>query len=268
MSVFVDPSWEPLLEYNGFVDLEQVWAHSTHWVEVPNNCRGGWSGVSRLALKEPAGNEIVVYLKRQQNHTRRTWRHPFAGEQTFTREFHVIRQLRSHGVGTPYPVLFGERLQVGTVQAMLMTAALTDYQPLDEIDVRDWPPVRRHKLLHAVACMVRRMHEAGVQHRSLYAKHLFIRASGDEFDVVIIDFEKSRHNPLPVLPAFFDLVTLNYRTNGWSRSSRMYFFKQYWGVGKLTRWQKWLCRLILRRSLKKKQENLINECNSSYVEPV
>lgn len=97
---------------------------------------------------------------------------------------------------------------------------------------------------------------------------MFVKADGNHFDVVIIDFEKSRHNPLPVLPAFFDLVTLNYRTNGWSRSSRMYFFKQYWDVGKLTRWHKWLCRLILRRSLKKKQENLINECNSSYVEPV
>ena len=251
MSFFVDPSWQRLLEHNGLAGFEQVWAHSTQWVETPNDYRGGWSGVSRVALKNAAGSEIAVYLKRQQNHARRTWRHPYAGEPTFTREFDVIRQLQRYGVGTPQPVLFGERRQPGAIQAMLMTAELTDYTPLDEIDAHDWPPARRRQLLQTVARMVRRMHEAGIQHRSLYAKHLFVRARDDDFDVAIIDFEKSRHNPLPVLPAFFDLVTLNYRTAGWSRSSRLYFFKQYWDIGKLTRWHKWLCRSIQRRSLEK-----------------
>ena len=251
MSFFVDSSWQPLLENNRLADFEQAWTRDAQWVEAPNDYRGGWSGVSRMTLKETTGGEVAVYLKRQQNHARRTWRHPYSGEPTFTREFRVMRHLQRHSVGTPLPVLFGERRQPGTVQAMLMTAELADYQPLDEIGANAWPLARRRKLLRAVAHMVRRMHEAGIQHRSLYAKHLFVKAHDDNFDVVIIDFEKSRRNLLPLLPAYFDLVTLNYRTAGWSRSSRLYFFKQYWSTGKLTRWHKWLCRSIQRRSLEK-----------------
>lgn len=254
MSLFIDPSWKPLLERSGLAGFEQAWTYEAAWVEAPNDYRGGWSGVGRVTLMDEAG-EVGVYLKRQQNHARRTWRHPWTGEPTFTREFRIIRHLQRHGVGTPQPVLFGERRLQGALQAVLLTAELAGFRPLDELGAVGWPLARQRALLRAVARTVRGMHDAGIQHRSLYAKHLFVRAGGDGFEVAVIDFEKSRRNLWPVLPAFYDLVTLNYRTAGWSRSSRLYFFKQYWDAGKLTRWQKWLCRLIRRRSQEKSERN-------------
>ena len=252
MSLFIDPSWKPLLERSGLASFEQAWTHDAAWVEAPNDYRGGWSGVGRVTLTGGKG-ETGVYLKRQQNHARRTWRHPWIGEPTFTREFRIIRHLQRHGVGTPQPVLFGERRSASALQAVLMTAELAGYRPLDELAAASWPLSRQRALLRTVARTVRRMHQAGIQHRSLYAKHLFVKMEGNDFVVAVIDFEKSRRNPWPVLPAFFDLVTLNYRTAGWSRSSRLYFYRQYWDADKLTQWQKWLCRLIRRRSQEKRE---------------
>jgi len=255
LSFFVDPSWKELLELNRLSSFDQVWACQAAWIETPNDDRGGWSGVGRVALATPEGGEVGVYLKRQQNHARRTWRHLYRGELTFAREFQIIRHLQRHGVMTPTPVLFAERRVHGNQQAVLMTAELAGYRSLEDIStqISALPLSRQRILLRAVARTVRAMHVAGIQPRSLYAKHLFVKPRGEDYEVVLIDFEKSRRSFLPLLPVFFDLVTLNYRTGYWSRSSRLYFFKQYYAAEKLDYWQKLLWRLIARRSQKKRK---------------
>lgn len=256
MPFFVEPSWKKLLEHNHLLSFEQAWSCRAAWIETPNDDRGGWSGVSRMLLAMPAGGEAAVFLKRQQNHARRTWCHPLNGELTFAREFAIIRHLQQHGVATPRPLMFAERREHGKQQALLMTEELAGYQSLEDLagQVFALPPVNRRLLLRALAASVRRMHDAGIQHRSLYAKHLFVRLQDGAYQVALIDFEKSRRSFLPILRTYFDLVTLNYRTPRWSPRQRLYFFKQYYAAGKLKPWQKWLCRLIQQRSMQKRMQ--------------
>lgn len=256
MPFFVDPSWKKLLEHNHLLSFEQAWSCQAEWIETPNDDRGGWSGVSRMLLATPDGSEAVVFLKRQQNHARRTWRHPRNGELTFAREFAIIRHLQQHGIATPQPVLFAERREHGKQQAVLMTKELAGYQSLEDLagQVFAMPGACQRKLLRALAASVRSMHEAGIQHRSLYAKHLFVKNQDGTYQVALIDFEKSRRSFVPILRTYFDLVTLNYRTPHWSPRQRLYFFKQYYAVAKLKPWQKWLCRLIQQRSMQKRMQ--------------
>jgi tRNA A-37 threonylcarbamoyl transferase component Bud32 len=111
--------------------------------------------------------------------------------------------------------------------------------------------LRKQAVIAGIARMVRKMHQAGVQHRSLYPKHLFVNENNGVVDVAIIDFEKSRITPWIALLKLSDLITLNYRTHSVSRTQRLYFFRQYLGVSRLNGWQKRVCCYIYQQSLKK-----------------
>ncbi|HSH72216.1 MAG TPA: lipopolysaccharide kinase InaA family protein [Methylophilaceae bacterium] len=258
MIAFIAPEYRVMLEHNGLAGFEQAWDFEVEWVETPNDNRGGLSGVGRILLRQPEGVEVVAFLKRQQNHTRKTWRHPWRGEATFSREFRMIRHLQQHDVPTLEPIFFGEDYQPRSARAVLVTAALDGYRPLDDLgliaELKQQPLSKKRQLLDATAYTARKMHEAGVQHRSLYAKHLFVKELPTGYRVAVIDLEKSRLNFVPWLRQFYDLVTLNYRTQGWSRSSRLYFFKQYYAIQSLGLWQKALIRLIMRRSKNKSMQ--------------
>jgi hypothetical protein len=252
MTDFIAPQWRDLLAENALDSVDAAWTREVAWVEAPNDGRGGLSGVGRVSLSSSHGQVMGAFLKRQQNHTRPSWKHPLRGEATFKREFEMVQHLRAHGVPTLEPMLFGERHVANEVRAVLMTVALDGYQPLDAVvaseEFRYMPRGRKRALLAAAAQTVRQMHLAGVQHRSLYAKHLFAAWQGEGYRVVVIDLEKSRFNAWGVLRTVHDLVTLNYRTTGWSRTARLYFLKQYYATSALNGWQRAVCKLIARRS--------------------
>jgi len=254
--MFIAPSYQKLLELNGLDKFDEVWTAEAEWIEVPNSDRGGWSGVSRLYLALPEGGEIMAYLKRQQNHIRPSLRHPISGEATFAREFSIIRRLEQHGVPSLKPMLFATTKQNGKWRAMLMTEELAGYQSLEELmmngAVEAMTLHEKRRLLAAVADLVRRMHAAGVQHRSLYAKHLFVQREGNGYKVAIIDLEKSRVSLMPLLSMLSDLISLNYRTGNWSKTHRLFFYRHYCGDRKLNAWDKLCLRYIIARSYKKR----------------
>ena len=66
-------------------------------------------------------------------------------------------------------------------------------------------------------------------------------------DVVVIDLEKSRIKLFPAIRALYDLATLNRHAKHWSRSRRLYFLMQYYGIERLGWWHKLMCRLIVRK---------------------
>ena len=254
--MYISTVHRELLEHNGLDNFDAVWNADASWIETPNRDRGGWSGVGRMSLTSSSG-PVVGYLKRQKNYARRSLRHPFKGESTFTREFSIIQRLTGRGIDTLKPMLFGVCEDKGETRAVLMTEELRGYQSLDELlkngTVQAMPLRRKRQLLAAVAKFVRGMHAAGVQHRSLYAKHLFVRAENNSFAVAIIDLEKSRISLIPVLRMITDLITLNYRTPMWSRTSRLFFYRQYLGR-QLNTWDKLCLRYIIARSYKSLQE--------------
>lgn len=255
MKIYISPAWQRLLQFNNLADFEKIWSCEVEWVEAPNDGRGGLSGVGRVYLNCLDGTQLTAYLKRQQNHIRKSWRYPVRGEATFGREFKLIRQLQKADVGTLEPMFFAEDYASGYARALLMTVELTGYLPLDEFAATDrfknLALSEKRFLLQCVARTVKRMHDAGVQHRSLYAKHIFVKPVENNYQIAIIDLEKSRVSKLLFLRRFYDLVTLNYRTEGWTCSSRLYFFKQYYGIQSIGFWHKWLCKMINKRSVRK-----------------
>ena len=267
MQSTISPQYQPLLQQHQLAGFEQLWRYEGDWFEPPNRERGGWSGVNYIELADATGKLQGFYLKRQQAHMRRTLRHPFVGEPTFVREFEILQHLSKHHVPTPKLVFFGSQQD----KAILLTEALTGFMAAD-----DW--LKRHAnisihqqrtLMRALANAVRQLHQAGVQHRSLYLKHLFVRENiagftenSDSFEVATIDFEKSRITAFIAWFRFSDLITLHYRAVNISASNKLAFFKQYFGVMSLTGntlntkhhlkpAHKFLCRYLNKKSLQK-----------------
>lgn len=259
MPDYIHPAWVETLRNHRLTTFDALWDLRVALLESPNAERGGSSGVARVTLQRPGGDTVAVYLKRQRNHVRRTLRHPWRGEPTFAREFSMLQYLQRLGIAAPVPVFYGERRIDGEPCAILLTEELAGFRALaDMLAEMETGKLRlakpeRHRLIAAVARGVRALHACGVHHRSLYAKHIFVKACAGEYRVAFIDLEKSRFSRLPGWRMLQDLATLNYRTPLMSRSERLDFFKCYHAVATLNGWQRWQCRLIAKRSVRKQQ---------------
>lgn len=250
---YISPAHLVLLTSHNFATFDALWHYQGDWFEAPNTERGGWSGVNYIELTDDNGNAHGFYLKRQQGHNRRTWLHPIKGESTFVREYKILQYLDTSNVKTPTLVFFAS---IGD-KTILLTAALTGYISADVWFKNNVSASANHKkkLIAALANAVRNLHGAGVLHRSLYTKHLFVKETSylvdNDFEVAVIDFEKSRTNTCMAWYKFSDLITLNYRTPELNRTDKLYFFKQYFGLKHLNIWYKTLCRYICYVSYKK-----------------
>ncbi|MCB5189782.1 lipopolysaccharide kinase InaA family protein [Methylobacillus arboreus] len=244
---------------SGVRNFDKLWNYQGEWFEKPNQHRQGWSGVSRILIHHSnKAQRFYAFLKRQQNFMRRTWRHPFSGVSTFSCEYATLLYLRSHGVPVPSPLFFSEQKQNGNVNAVLLTAALEGYQPLNDVVTQllsgSWSIHRQRKLIASVAKTVAHLHSTKIQHRALYPKHVFVRENVQgEFDSVLIDLEKARLKLFSCQCALHDLATLNRDLMQLSLSNRLYFLKQYYGVKKLSFGMKLMVRLIQARTLRKQK---------------
>ena len=259
MKDYVNDRWRSILTHNSLSDFESLWRLKAPWFEEPNHRRGGWSGVSRCELSLPEGGVCAVFLKRQENHRARLWSHPIHGAPTFLREFNHIMHYRRCGVPTLEPVYFGMRKIGEDHRAILVTEELTGFVSMeDRVQVwrKEGAPSRRVRLgmLREIAKLLRGMHTHGIQHNCFFPKHVFARVNPDSsVDVRVIDLEKSRWRPSKTVCAIRDLYTLNYHSMCWSRSDRLWFFKQYLEIERLTSFAKWLWRTISARSIRKRR---------------
>lgn len=256
MTVYCDSQWLATLQTQQLASFDKMWDWPITWIDTPNDNRGGWSAVGRAQLQHHH-QLTTLYVKKQQNHTTRTWRHPIKGEPTFATEFRTIQYLQARGIAVPKVVFFGARQTSEGSQAVLITENLAEYQPLDALNLAEMSLRQKRNLLKNVAQTVKKMHDTGIQHRALYLKHLFVKKNADSFEVAVIDLEKARKIRLPLLQAVADLTTLNYRSTGWTKSSRLYFLKQYLGVTRLSVGQKGVCYYINQQSLRKSNRKLI-----------
>ena len=254
LQTFISPEHKTLLEQKQLDSFDKAWAYEADWFEEPNSRRGGWSGVGRLVLADLEGKALGVFLKRQENHLRRTFWHPLHGEPTFACEFRTMQYLAARDVPVPKPVFFAQQQQDSNSRAILMTEELVHFSPLETVTEEIFLNGKttlaiKRSILRGVAATVGKMHAAGIQHRSLYPKHLFVKMmDGADPQVVVIDLEKSRRKWISPLRTVYDLSTLDRHARHWSRTARLYFFKNYMGVEKLTPWTRLLCRLIYKRS--------------------
>lgn len=259
MKDFVNERWRPILAHNGLSDFDALWQLKADWFEEPNHRRGGWSGVARCELALPEGGRCAIFLKRQENHKARLWTHPVRGAPTFLREFRHIQHYRACGVPTLEPVYFAMHKVGKDERAILITEELSGFVSMED-RVQRWlkegAPARpvRLRMLEAIAALLRDMHAHGIQHNCFFPKHVFVRVNADGgIEARVIDLEKSRWRPSKVVCAIRDLYTLNYHSQMWSRSDRLWFFKSYLQVDRLTPFAKWLWRTVAARSGRKKR---------------
>jgi hypothetical protein len=237
------------LALEGSYSFGSLWTIQTEWFEPPNTTRGGWSGVIKTELEVNKQN-LTVFIKRQDKHLTRTWRHCLRGIPTFQREYNNICLLRALNIPTLNPIYFEREKK----KAILITKALDDYSCLDKLRKNDFSSAQIRSLLIAVANVIRTLHEYRLQHNCLYPKHIFVSHSETGWKVRLIDLEKLRRNLLRKSAQRRDLSSLSRHTNSdWSRTDRLRFFKAYVGETRLSSSSKTLWREIARKSVKKRR---------------
>ena len=231
MNDHLAPQWrEPFLAH-GLDGFEALWALEADWFEPPNHRRGGWSGVARVALTLADGSVRHIFLKRQENHIRKSWRHPLAGEPTFRAEARNLRLLHRRGIPAPQLIYYAERRTPDGWRVILATLELEGFEPMDRlIDTwkhHDWKAARplRRALIPEVAGLLRRFHRLRQAHNALHAKHIFIDPKARR--ACLIDLEKMRPRLTRRQAMLRDLDTLNRRTDHISRADRLRFLLAY-----------------------------------------
>ncbi len=257
MNEFSTPQWQEILRHNQLDGFDALWELKADWFEPPNQRRGGWSGVVRIELNLPDGGTEAVFVKRQENHTRRTLRHPLLGEPTFAGEMENILALQQAGVPTLEPVYYRQYKVGGSWRAILVTRELDGFRPLSEL-MREWLDLgwgqsvtERRRLIDVLALVIKRMHDHRLAHNSLHPKHVFVRlVEGGNPEVCLIDLEKMRHILTSGLATRRDLDSLNRRTRVWSSADRLRFLKSYLNLQVLNGDGKNLWGYLARRKIK------------------
>ena len=102
--------------------------------------------------------------------------------------------------GVSVPEIVGvivENVAPAIHRGVLITKAIPGMTLWEFVQTDDDPQVRSH-----VIAMARRaidtMHEKGVFHGDLNLHNLFVSTAGDQFSIVILDFDKSRLYPKPL----------------------------------------------------------------------
>ena len=118
-------------------------------------------------------------------------------------EWRAIEAFHHAGIPTMNAVAFGERGRgPAGRESFLITEAI---EPAIDLDVhtRDWvhtppAPAHKHALIHRVAGIARRMHDAGINHRDFYLCHFLLHLDADTNDtratprVSVIDLHRAQ----------------------------------------------------------------------------
>ncbi|MFK8066916.1 MAG: lipopolysaccharide kinase InaA family protein [Gammaproteobacteria bacterium] len=249
--------WQKIFSNNNLDCFDAIWNLKTDWFEEPNQRRGGWSGVVKFDLDTPRGAE-GVFIKRQENHSTKSFLHPISGVQTFEREFRNILRLQKKGLPILDLVYFAKRKVDGNDQAILITKELTDYIPLDSerfLVNGDLITTEEHKvdLINKVTDALKKIHQFHYQHNCLYLKHIFVKPVNDSWDVKLIDLEKLKWCLFKKDAVFRDLFTLHRHSESWSNKMHLKFFKSYTGEKKLSsESKKLLCSIKKKVDAKRK----------------
>ena len=235
---FHSPADRELLRANNLENFTKLWQAELDWFEPPNYRRSGWSGAARHELRQENGETIGVFIKRQENHRRRTWQYP-KGCPTFRIEWQNLKTLTKYQIQVPRPLYYGERYQDGRSQAILITYELKGFSALDEWLREDQSAGGNQRLraniIPQIADVIRRFHDHRFRHNCLYPKHIMLRVRQDgdltATDVSLIDLEKSRRVFSPMGARIRDLDTLMRRCPEWTSYEKDLFLNHYLKAG-------------------------------------
>jgi hypothetical protein len=255
---YVSDRWTEILQHNHANGFDNLWTlDAENWFEPPNYRRGGWSGVVRTKLSLPAGGQIGVFIKRQENHVYHSWRNLFFPATTFIREYRNLVRFRELNIPSLELIYFGQRTIDGNLRAILVTEELEGYSSLEDNALveklkSNWN-LRKH-VLSNLAMVIRHMHDRHMQHNCLYPKHIFVKPNTDNTaDIRLIDLEKAKWRPSKKLAMLRDLGTLHRHAHNWSSTDRLRLFTAYREERKLSKASRVLLSAILKRMKQKKR---------------
>ena len=256
MTDYLGEGWQTLLSKNNLATYGSLWRLKADWFEEPNIRRGGWSGVVKVSLKQTNDDPVFIFIKRQENHLSRTWRHPIKGVATFIKEYNNLRLFHKYDIPTPELVYFGARSNNGKPQAIIATKELVGYQPLNVLLHKSGSSLiigskQRQALFKETAKVLYHMHQHRLQHNSLHPKHIFAKPLGDNWDIRIIDLEKAKRRVFKHTASLRDLATLRRQMTELTDKEQITFFKAYVNEAKLSIKSKKLWSQIKNRILKK-----------------
>jgi serine/threonine protein kinase len=256
MTDYLGEGWQTLLSKNNLATYGSLWRLKADWFEEPNIRRGGWSGVVKVSLKQTNNDPVFIFIKRQENHLSRTWRHPIKGVATFIKEYNNLRLFHKYDIPTPELVYFGARSNNGKPQAIIATKELVGYQSLNVLLHKSDSSMiigskHRQALFKETAKIIYHMHQHRIQHNSLHPKHIFAKPLGDNWDIRIIDLEKAKRRVFKHTASLRDLATLRRQMTELTDKEQITFFKAYVNEAKLSIKSKKLWSQIKNRILKK-----------------
>ena len=256
MTDYLGEGWQTLLSKNNLATYGSLWRLKADWFEEPNIRRGGWSGVVKVSLKQTNDDPVFIFIKRQENHLSRTWRHPIKGVATFIKEYNNLRLFHKYDIPTPELVYFGARSNNGKPQAIIATKELVGYQSLNVLLHKSDSSMiigskHRQALFKETAKVLYHMHQHRLQHNSLHPKHIFAKPLGDNWDIRIIDLEKAKRRVFKHTASLRDLATLRRQMTELTDKEQITFFKAYVNEAKLSIKSKKLWSQIKNRILKK-----------------
>ena len=229
---FIDPEWQDVLQQQGLGSFDSIWNRELQLIDRPNRARGGWSEVGCHELGTTAAGIDTLYVKRQQNFTYRDWPHVFQPRPTLYREYCNLSWCLQHAIPVARPLAYLSKKVNGNQMAVLITAGLKDYWPLS--DVERWNALQeehRKQVLQAIALVVYRMHDGGMQHGCFYPKHIFIHEqffTAENREICLIDLEKGRFLSWWNGGRFRDLDTFFRRAGFLTAEERKFFFDEYY----------------------------------------
>lgn len=206
-------------------DFEYWWNISGKWVELPNQRRGGNSGV--LQATDKSGK--TLYIKRQQKHIYRDLLHPL-GQATIVREYKAYLALSKAQINIPKVTYCG----VSGDKAILVTESLDDFLDLDSWLIKQRKQQSSARIIKAAlkktADMLAKFHRKRLQHGSLYGKHIFVKTLEIEGELAVetalLDLKKVKRRLTAKEAAIHDIPKIK-RHSQLNQQEWQYFIKEY-----------------------------------------
>jgi len=221
----------------------------------------------RMELDSPEGKR-VFYLKRYQKSSplRLLWILLGVCSRSHGRQELVnIARMQKAGLFTLTAAAAGEAGR--TEGSFVLLEELRGFQPLDDFLAGPCRPRTlsdTRELIRALAQYVRKLHQAGIDHRDLYLCHFFVRPEDPARTLRLIDLQRIKRSwGLRQRHGFIkDLSAMNYSAEqtGVSRADRLRFILAYFGTRHPDFWQRFFLRAVIRKTGKihrrvlKKQE--------------
>jgi tRNA A-37 threonylcarbamoyl transferase component Bud32 len=178
-SVIINPAFHSTFVDAGLDHFDILWQLDIKEVEPGNARRGGFAFVSELVIAREQ-----VFLKRQKNVQRRSFRYPF-GRPTFYFEYGYLRSLADHGAPIPDWCVYGEHFAEDGIESLLITRKING-RDLRSI-ARSGEEMTPH--MQHVGDMLSWFHLRNLQHMAVQPNHIFI---DDDGNCKIIDLERTR----------------------------------------------------------------------------